>query len=132
MDKLKRTLAVLGAAFGLLALFHIFFSAWSLTLKNFGLSVEAQLITQRILTPLLFVALGVVIVLITPVYQVRGRTVADGQCISTTPSNAFSGFAEVLVCLKSRFSAAKISYDLRSFDKMVVNSPKYTKQSNKE
>ena len=42
------------------------------------------------------------------------------------PSNAFSDFAEVLVCLKSRFSAAKIFYDLgldlSSFDKMVINS----------
>lgn len=58
MNILKRILAFFGAAFGLLALFHIFFSAWSLTLKNFGLSVEAQLIAQRIITPLLFVALG--------------------------------------------------------------------------
>ena len=57
MDKLKRVLAVLGVAFGSLALFYLFF-AWSLTLKDFGLSVEAQLIAQRILTPLLFVALG--------------------------------------------------------------------------
>ena len=32
--------------------------AWALTLKNFGLSVEAQLIAQRIITPLLFVVLG--------------------------------------------------------------------------
>ena len=38
------------------------------------------------------------------------------------PSNAFSGFAEVLVCLKSRSSAEKVFYDLRSFGKMVVNS----------
>ena len=38
------------------------------------------------------------------------------------PSNAFSGFAEAFVCPKSRFSAAKISYDLSSLDKMVVNS----------
>lgn len=54
---LKRVLAVLGAAFGSLALLYLFF-AWSLTLKNFGLSVEDQLIAQRIITPLLFVALG--------------------------------------------------------------------------
>ena len=54
---LKRVLAVLGAAFGLLALYYLV-SAWSLTLKNFGLSVEVQLIAQRIITPLLFVALG--------------------------------------------------------------------------
>ena len=51
---------------------------------------------------------------------------------SSYPSNAFSGIAENLVCLESRFSAARIFYDLRAFDKMVVNSPKYTKQSNKE
>jgi hypothetical protein len=57
MDMLKRVLAVLGVALGSLALFYIIF-AWSLTLKNFGLSVEAQLIAQRIITPLLFVALG--------------------------------------------------------------------------
>ena len=57
MDKLKRVLAVLGVAFGLLAMFYLVF-ACSLTLKNFGLSVKAQLITQRILTPLLFVALA--------------------------------------------------------------------------
>ena len=57
MDKLKRVLAVLGVVVGLLALFYII-SAWSLTLKGFGLSVEAQLIAQRIITPLVFVALG--------------------------------------------------------------------------
>ena len=125
MDQLKRVLAVLGAAFGSLAMFYLVF-AWSLTLKDFGSSVETQLIAQRIITPLLFVALPAVIVLIKPVYQARGRTVADGQCILTTPSNAFSGFAEVLVRLKSRSPAAEVSYDLRSglssFDKMVVNS----------
>ena len=48
------------------------------------------------------------------------------------PSNAFSDFAEVLVCLKSRFSAAKIFYDLGldlcSVDKMVVNSATATVQ----
>jgi len=66
MDMLKRALAVLGAAVGLLALLYIVF-AWSLTLKNFGLSVEAQLIVQRIIMPLLFVALPVVIALIKPV-----------------------------------------------------------------
>ena len=38
------------------------------------------------------------------------------------PSNAFSGFAKALVCLKSRFPAAKVFYELRSFDKMVMNS----------
>ena len=57
MKKLKRVVAVLGVAFGSLALFYIFF-ARQLTLKNIGLSVEAQLIAQRIVTPLLFVALG--------------------------------------------------------------------------
>ena len=48
------------------------------------------------------------------------------------PGNAFSGFAEAFVCLKSRFPAAKVSYDLRSglssFDKMVVNSATATVQ----
>ena len=253
MDQLKRVSAVLGAAFGSLAMFYLVF-AGALTLKNFGLSVKAQLITQRILTPLLFVALAAlavsceyfrrvllqsgvkagillrilrlvavvvlpaVIVIFTlktpfwsfkspscwdrpqffygwflpckvertplgfwllflnlflwtlylmvivgyrrikhylvllwvmlvlfvpysmfvgikPVYRGLDRNSAHGQRVSTTrghPSNAFSGFAEAFVCPKSRFSAAKVSYDLSSFDKMVVNSPKYTKQSNKE
>ena len=45
MDQLKRVLAVLGAAFGSLAMFYFVF-AWSLTLKNFGSSVEDQLIAQ--------------------------------------------------------------------------------------
>ena len=57
MNMLKRVLAVLGAAFGLLAMFYLV-SAWSLTLKGFGLSVEGQLIAQRVITPLVFVALG--------------------------------------------------------------------------
>ncbi len=63
MDQLKRVLAVLGAAFGSLAMLYLVF-ACSLTLKNFGLSVEDQLIAQRILTLLLLAALPVVIVLI--------------------------------------------------------------------
>lgn len=46
------------------------------------------------------------------------------------PSNAFSGFAKALVCLKSRFSAEKVFYDLRSFGKMVVNSATCTKRAN--
>ena len=66
MDQLKRVSAVLGAAFGSLAMLYLVF-ACSLTRKNFGLSVEAQLIAQRIITPLVFVALPVVIVLIKPV-----------------------------------------------------------------
>ena len=57
MDMLKRVLAVLGVAFGSLAMFYLVF-AGALTLKNFGLSVEDQLIAQRIITPLVFVALG--------------------------------------------------------------------------
>ena len=57
MDKLKSVLAVLGVASGALAMSYLVF-AWALTLKNFGLSVEAQLIAQRIITPLLFVVLG--------------------------------------------------------------------------
>ena len=73
---------------------------------------------------------------IKTVYRGRGRPIADGQCVSTTssyPSNAFSGFVEVPVRLKSRFPAAKVSYDLRldlsSFDKMVVNSTTCTKRA---
>ena len=57
MNILKKVLAVLGVTFGLLALYYLI-SAWTLTLKDFGLSVKAQLITQRILTPLLFIALA--------------------------------------------------------------------------
>ena len=38
------------------------------------------------------------------------------------PTNAFLGFAAVLVCPKAHFPAAKVFCDLRSFDKMVVNS----------
>ena len=256
MDMLKRVLAVLGVAFGSLAMFYLVF-AGALTLKNFGLSVEDQLIAQRIITPLVFVALGalaasceyfrcvrlqtgtksgvlvrvlrvvalvvlpVVIVLCTlntpfwsypspetwdrprfiygwflpykgertmegmrkicpflnlflwtlylmvlvgyrrakhylvmlvvmlvlfgmyakfvgikPVYRGLDRNSANGQCVSTTPSypsNAFSGSAGVPVCLKPRFSAARISHDLRldlsSFDKMVVNSTTCTKRT---
>ena len=251
MNILKRVLAVLGLVFGALALLYIIF-AWSLTLKNFGLSVEAQLIAQRIITPLLFVALGalavsceyfrrvrlqtgtksgvlvrilrlvsivvlpVVIIVFTmqtpfwsykspwgwdrprfdygwplpwkgekmigahmicpflnlflwtlylmvlvgyrrikhylimlgvmlvlfglyakfvgikTVYRGRDRTIADGQCASPTPSypsNVFSGFAEVPVCLKLRFSAATIFNDLSLFDKMVVNSTTCTNRA---
>jgi len=57
MDKPKRVAAVLGVAFGAFALSYIFF-ARALTLKNFGLGVDAQLVAQRIITPLLFVAFG--------------------------------------------------------------------------
>ena len=45
------------------------------------------------------------------------------------PSNAFSGFAEIPVCLKSRSSATTIFNDLSSFDKMVVNSTTCTKRA---
>ena len=45
------------------------------------------------------------------------------------PSNAFSGFAEAFVCLKSRFSATTIFNGLSSFDKMVVNSTTCTKRA---
>jgi len=231
MNILKRVLAVLGVAFVSLALFYIYF-ARPLTLKNFGLSVEAQLIAQRVITPLLFVAFGalavsceyfrrvrlqsgtktgillrvlrLVVVVVLPVvivictlntpfgsyrspdgwnrprfiygwflpwkgepammgirmvcpflnlflwtfylmvlvgyrrikhylvflgamlvlfilyakfvgvetvYRERGIPIDDDQCVSTTSSyqsNAFSGFAEVLVCLKSRFPAVKV------------------------
>ncbi len=61
MDKQKRVAAILGAAVGSLALFYIC-SIWVLPLKNFVPSVEAQLIAQRIITPLLFVSLGVLVV----------------------------------------------------------------------
>ena len=72
---------------------------------------------------------------IKTIYRDRGRTIVDGQCVSTTrgyPSNALSGFAEAFVCPKSRFPTAEVSYDLRSdlcsFDKMVVNSATATVQ----
>ena len=73
---------------------------------------------------------------IKTVYRGLDRNGAHGQRVSTAPSypsNAFSGFAEVPVCLKSRFPAAKTFYDLRldlsSFDKMVVNSIACTKHA---
>ena len=62
---------------------------------------------------------------IKTVYRGLDRNGAHGQRVSTAPSypsNAFSGFVEVPVCLKSRFPAAKVFYDLSSFDKMVINS----------
>ena len=89
MNILKRVLAVLGAAFGLLALFYIIF-AWSLTLKNFGLSVGDQLIAQRILTPLLFVALPMVIVLIKSVCRaglVKENGITCGNQMMEKPSH---------------------------------------------
>ena len=50
-------MAILGAAFGALALFYLVF-ARALTLKDLELSIAAQLIAKRIITPLLFVVLG--------------------------------------------------------------------------
>ena len=114
-----------------LAMLYLVF-AWSLTLKNFGLSVDAQLIALWIIMPLLFAALPVVMGLIRSFGRARGRAAADGQCVSTTPnypSNAFSGFAEGRVCLKSRSSATTIFNDLSSFYKMVVNSTTFTKRA---
>ena len=73
MKNLKRVVAVLGVAFGSLALFYICF-ARSLTLKNFGLSVEAQLIAPRIITPLLFAALGALTVSCEYFRRVRLRS----------------------------------------------------------
>ena len=73
MDMLKRVLAVLGAAFGSLAMFYLVF-AGALTLKNFGLSVEDQLIAQRIITPLVFVALGALAVSCEYFRRVRLQT----------------------------------------------------------
>ena len=61
MNEQKKVAAVFGAAFGSLALFYIC-SIWVLPLKNFVPSVEAQLIAQRIITPLLFVSLGALVV----------------------------------------------------------------------
>ena len=54
-------------------MFYLVFE-WSLTLANFGLSVKAQLIAQRILTPLLFVALGVLAVSCEYFRRVRLQT----------------------------------------------------------
>lgn len=83
MDQLKRVSAVLGAAFGSLALLYLFF-AWSLTLKNFGLSVEDQLIAQRILTLLLLAALPVVIVLIKHVCLRLDLSSFDKMVVNST------------------------------------------------
>ena len=83
---LKRVLAVLGATFGSLALFYFVF-AWSLTLKDFGSSVETQLIAQRILTLLLFVALPVVIVLIKHVCLRLDLSSFDKMVVNSTTCN---------------------------------------------
>ena len=83
---LKRVLAVLGATFGSFALFYFVF-AWSLTFKDFGLGVEVQLIPQRILTPLLFVALPVVIVLIKPVCLRLDLCSFDKMVVNSTTCN---------------------------------------------
>lgn len=85
MDMLKRVLKVLGAAFGSLALLYLFF-AWSLPLKNFGLSVEAQLIAQRIITPLVFVALGVLAVSCEYFRRVRLQTGTKSESMGTDPA----------------------------------------------
>ena len=80
---LKRVLAVLGVAFGSLALFNFVF-AWSLTLKDFGLSVEDQLIAQRIFTLLLLAALPVVIVLIKHVCLRLDLSSFDKMVVNST------------------------------------------------
>ena len=77
MDNLKRVAAVLGVALGALALFYISF-ARALTLKNFGLSVDAQLAAQRIITPLLFVALGALPVSCEYFRHVRSASLPPG------------------------------------------------------
>ena len=83
MDMLKRVLAVLGAAFGSLAMLYLVF-ACSLTLKNFGLSVEDQHIAQRILTLLLLAALPVVIVLIKHVCLRLDLSSFDKMVVNST------------------------------------------------
>ena len=83
MDQLKRVLKVLGAAFGSLVILYFVF-AWSLTLKNFGLSVEDQLIAQRILTLLLLAALPVVIVLIKHVCLRLDLSSFDKMVVNST------------------------------------------------
>ena len=83
MDQLKRVSAVLGAAFGSLAMLYLVF-ACSLTRKNFGLSIEDQLIAQRILTLLLLAALPVVIVLIKHVCLRLDLSSFDKMVVNST------------------------------------------------
>ena len=97
MDKLKRVLAVLGVAFGLLAMFYLVF-AGALTLKNFGLSVEVQLIAQRIITPLLFVALGALAVSCEYFRRVRLQTgTKSGVLVRILRLSAVVGLPFVIV-----------------------------------
>ena len=70
-----------------LALSYLVF-AWSLTLKNFGLGVEDQLIAQRILTPLLFVAFSVATVLIKPVGLRLDLSSFDKMVVNSTTATA--------------------------------------------
>ena len=57
MNKLKNVAAVIGVVLGAIALCYIL-AGNVFTLKNFGLSVASQLKAQRIITPLVFVALA--------------------------------------------------------------------------
>ena len=89
MGEQKRVAAILGVAFGALALFYISF-ARALTLKNFGLSVDAQLVAQRIITPLLFVALGALPVSCECFRRVRSASL---------PPGAKTGILVKIICL---------------------------------
>ena len=109
---LKRVLAVLGVALGSLALSYFVF-AWSLTLKDFGLGVEVQLIPQRILTPLLFVALPVVIVLITPVCLRLDLCSFDKMVVnSTTCTKRAKSFSRVATFAKATAAEEQVEREM--------------------
>ena len=102
---LKRVLAVLGVAFGSLAMFYLVFAS-SLTLKDLGLSVEDQLIAQRNLTPLLFVALPVAIFLIKPVFlRLDLSSFAKMAVNSTTCAKCAKSLGRVATFAKASASA---------------------------
>lgn len=82
MDKLKKVAAVIGVAFGAIALYYILVGN-VFTLKNFGLSVESQLIAQRIITPLLFVALAALAVSCEYFRRIRSASLPAGAKTGT-------------------------------------------------
>ena len=76
------------------------------TLKDFGLSVEDQLVAQQILTPLLFVSLPVVIVLIKPVCLRLDLSSFDKMVVnSATCTKRAKSFSRVATFAKASASA---------------------------
>ncbi len=128
MNMLKRVLAIFGAAFELLFLNMFLWTLYLMVLVGYR-RLKHYLVLLWVML-VLFVPYSM-FVGIKPVYRGLDRNSVHGQRVSTTPSNQSntpSGFAEVPVCLKPRFSTAKNFYDSRSLDKMVVNSKTCTKR----